>query len=159
MDTGPHLLWTVGGQAPQKASEELWAVQYCPPQTYLITSCRISTKPCHSPAFLGGLGGAAWEAVGGATPGRATGPASLLPRPWHSSAQRLGHAIRPFSMDHAPWRWARGTFWIINHESGHGSCPLLRPNGSRGLIIELRADSSIFRPFQPQSPLQVRESG
>lgn len=122
------------GLGPQKASEELCAVQFCLPQTCPSPPATSQPSPVtHCPALLGGPGGAAWVAVGGATSGGATGPASLLPRPWHSSAQSPGHAVRdsvqgrprPFSMDHTPWRWLRGTFWIINRESGHGNCPLL----------------------------------
>lgn len=44
---------------------------------------------------------------------------------------------------------AGGRFGLVNHECGHGSCPLLWPNGSTGLIIEQRTLST-WGPFTPR---------
>lgn len=91
------------------------------------------SPPC--PAHLGG--------PGGATRHQSRGPLFQRPRPWQRSAWRLGREGRAsqgrprlISMDCTPWRRSGGMFWLINHESGHGSCPLLWANGSRGLVTE-----------------------
>lgn len=99
-------------------------------ETRPTPSCPNSTKP-----HLGGLGGATGQ--------KRCWTLFLPPRPWPSAAWRLGCEGRAsrgrqglFSTDRTPWRQSGGMFWLINHESSHGSCPLLWANGSRGLMTE-----------------------
>ena len=122
--------------------------------------------PSTTPAVAQGSLGARRGRPGGrgicGTEARATSLRSLLHRPQQTEAGPRGQARSP-----GPARAALhgllsaesgGPFGLINHESSHGSCPLLWPNGSRSLIIELRADTSTFRPFQPQPPAWAWEA-
>lgn len=118
---------------------------------------RISVKPCHSPALLGGSEGAAWGGRG--TFRKSPWTAFLQPGPQQS--QRLGQEVSVRAGPGcSPWTGLRGdrreARWLINHESSHGSCPLLRPNGSRGLIIEQRA---VVLHSDPSNPSRHHRHG
>lgn len=148
-----HLVW--GLEVPQ----ELRAA--CPGP--LTLPCPIN-HPCNSPDLPGGQEGSPrgpWDRQD-----RRKSHQPLVPAAQTSTEQRPGREGRPgvqgqpglLSTDCALQRQSGGPFGPINHKSSHGSCPLLWPNSSRSLIIELRADNPTFRPFQPRPPAWAWEA-
>lgn len=88
-------------------------------------------------------------------------PLDRLSPAWPQQSQRLGQEVSVRAGPGcSPWTGLRGdrreTRWLINHESSHGSCPLLRPNGSRGLIIEQRA---VVLHSDPSNPSRHHRHG
>lgn len=139
------------GVSPQSASRELRppSTQTLPPPGSRLPLPHPN-KPhtCPLRAWEGctgghGLSGTARKAAGHppCCPdlGRAAPEAGPEGQGWRRGPRLL-------SMDRTPQRRSGGMSWLINHESSHGSCPLLRPDGSRGLITERRTDISMSDP-------------
>lgn len=151
---GLHQLWMFGlGSSPGALGRLPRARPPCPVP---------STTPTVAQASLGARrGGPGGHGICG-TEARATSLRSLLHRLRQTEARPRGQARSP-GPARAAFHGLRSTdsggpFGLINHESSHGSCPLLWPNSSRSLIIELRADTSKFRPFQPRPPVWAWET-
>lgn len=131
-------------------------MQHCPPQAcpplapYLSQALSQPSAPWGlRRSCLGGRG----------TFRKSLWTAFLQPSPQQS--QRLGQEVSVRAGPGcSPWTGLRGdrreARWLINHESSHGSCPLLRPNGSRGLIIERRA---VVLHSDPSNPSRHHRHG
>lgn len=135
---------------PQMALQEFKAMQHCLSQAQLPPLAPSQPSPATAQSSVGAQDGQ----PGGAAKSHQPVPGcpdlgTAAPRGW--AMDSVWSRAKLF-VDRTPWRRSGGTFWLINHESSHGSCPLLWPNGSRGLIIEQRADISTFRPFHPWPP-------
>lgn len=169
-------LWRAGGHWPapddqhQAGLHQLWmfGLGSSPGAPGRLPRARLprpvpSTTPAVAQASLGARRGRRGGRGICGTAGKATGPRSLLHRPRQSrgGAKRAGPESGA-GQGCSPWtalrRESGGPYGLINHESSHGSCPLLWPNSSRSLIIELRADTSTFRPFQPRPPVWAWEA-